>query len=303
MQSRLRRNDDGPPTARAIPTLDLHGAREGQAIRAVTDFIEENRSRGNVRIITGTGSHSTNGPVLRTSVRKLLEKRQMSWESDTSGSFLVNSNTGITLYREAAVDTKVMVVEAQAVLAPIRATRCVSFGQPILATVVNDTGITIESSSAPSSERFASWADSTPAQVASADQALYNTRELSMITENAERKTREYDKQEVARALALSKKDLEHEEAEEQALLEQVLALSSAEQEQFTPLKGLTEEELLQQGLEESQRELSETEELSEQELDRALREALEKSVEDISYCDPEEERLIREAMEMSLNY
>jgi hypothetical protein len=227
--------------------------------------------------------------------------------------FLVNSDTDITLYREAAAeDTKVLaVVEAQAVLDPLRVTRCVSFAKPVLATVVSDTGSSVESSntsipSSPPAERFASYAGFTAAQVAAEDQALYNTRELSLITDAAERRSREYDKQEVARALALSKKVLENEEAEEaeeQALLERALALSSEEQEQFTPLKGLTEEELLQQGLEELQRELSETEQVSEQEMERALREALEKSVQEMAYCDPEEERLIREAMAMSLKY
>jgi len=86
------------------PELDLHGYRKSAAIRAVTDYLEvqakaaasNSLEQSWVRIITGTGSHSSmfGGPVLRTSVDKLLTKRQMEYQQDTPGSFLVNVCSG-----------------------------------------------------------------------------------------------------------------------------------------------------------------------------------------------------------------
>ncbi|GAX12078.1 hypothetical protein FisN_8Lh182 [Fistulifera solaris] len=111
-----------------LPELDLHGLTREKAIRAVTDFIEDNK-RNHVRIITGTGSHSTHGPVLRTAVESLLTRRHMNFQRDSAGSFLVNCASGETFYPpESPQDTKVVVV-ASAVPPPPIMQRAVSIPQ------------------------------------------------------------------------------------------------------------------------------------------------------------------------------
>jgi hypothetical protein len=93
-----------------LAELDLHGLTREKAIRAVTDFIEVNK-RNYVRIITGSGSHSTHGPVLRTAVESLLTRRNMNFQRDSAGSFLVNCASGETFYPpESPQDTKLVVV-------------------------------------------------------------------------------------------------------------------------------------------------------------------------------------------------
>ena len=92
-----------------MPLLDLHGFREGPAIRALADFLEENRYRRRsnsnnnnnnngywVRIITGT-SHSF-GPVLRPLVQRFLERHQMTFVVDTPSTFCVDASSGVTYF-------------------------------------------------------------------------------------------------------------------------------------------------------------------------------------------------------------
>lgn len=54
-------------------TLDLHGMTEEQAIEEVNMFLntEAGKKTKTVRIITGKGLHSENGPVLRNSIELL----------------------------------------------------------------------------------------------------------------------------------------------------------------------------------------------------------------------------------------
>lgn len=113
-----------------LVSLDLHGLTRERAIRAVTDFIEVNK-RNTVRIITGSGSHSTHGPVLRTAVENLLSRRQMTFKRDGAGCFIVDCSTGETFYRpDQPRDTKVVV--ASAVPQPtLPAQRSVSFAEAI----------------------------------------------------------------------------------------------------------------------------------------------------------------------------
>ena len=96
-----------------MPLLDLHGYQERPAIRALTDFLEEhkninsnsprNRRHGTwVRVITGTGSHSTRGPILRPAVQSLFERRQMTFTMDTPASFCVDAASGVTFYASSA---------------------------------------------------------------------------------------------------------------------------------------------------------------------------------------------------------
>ena len=115
---------------RHIAELDLHGLTREKAIRAVTDFIEENKLN-NVRIITGTGSHSTRGPVLRSAVESLLTRRNMMFNRETAGSFIVNCSSGENFYPpEQPKDTKVII--ASAIPQPTSsAQRAISFAEAV----------------------------------------------------------------------------------------------------------------------------------------------------------------------------
>lgn len=80
--------DDGessPPSARRMKLLrqgklkveaelDLHGMERVEARRQTLHFIENSFHQGwrTVRIITGQGHHSSNGPVLRDTIERLL---------------------------------------------------------------------------------------------------------------------------------------------------------------------------------------------------------------------------------------
>lgn len=67
-----------------------------------------------VLVITGSGVHSPEGPVLRTCVEALLKKRQMHYTINKGrGSFSVKANSGIVLYDpELPTDSKVIVKPA-----------------------------------------------------------------------------------------------------------------------------------------------------------------------------------------------
>ena len=93
-------------------TIDLHGYRKSEGIAALTFFLESNQ--GWVTVITGSGAHSQNGPILRTAVQALFEKRQMEFTLNRGkGSFLVNADSGFVLYEpEAPTDTKLILQKA-----------------------------------------------------------------------------------------------------------------------------------------------------------------------------------------------
>ena len=94
-----------------VPSIDLHGLTREKAIRTVTDFLEKEKWRKQVCIITGTGSHSQQGPVLRMAIEKLLQKRQMDYTRNTPGSLMVDPASGIELFlQEPCVDSKIVIV-------------------------------------------------------------------------------------------------------------------------------------------------------------------------------------------------
>ena len=103
-------------------TIDLHGYKKSEAISRLTTFLEQlaatpSPAKGGdvwVLVITGSGAHSQHGPILRTAVQALLEKRKMSFSINPGkGSFSVKANSGFTLYApELPTDTKVVLQQA-----------------------------------------------------------------------------------------------------------------------------------------------------------------------------------------------
>lgn len=109
-------------------TLDLHGRRVEEAIAEVTIYFDRirrthasinntaaNNSSLNVTIITGKGSHSANGPVLRSAVHKLLVKRGMTFTMENGkGAFKVDALSGWDLYTAGvATDSKILTSDQQ----------------------------------------------------------------------------------------------------------------------------------------------------------------------------------------------
>jgi len=122
-----------PSKTKFQPThsIDLHGYRKSEGIKALTSFLDQVVSKNNnitsskrcrtqpgsrnggdiwVCVITGSGAHSPEGPVLRDAIKNLLDKRQMEYVINRGkGSFNVNATSGITFYEpQAPIDSKVI---------------------------------------------------------------------------------------------------------------------------------------------------------------------------------------------------
>lgn len=90
--------------------LTLFFERIRSAATRVSSFAASS-SQFYVTVITGSGSHSSNGPILRSVVQRLLEKRGMTYQLECGGgAFRVNALSGHDLYQaDAPVDSKVVV--------------------------------------------------------------------------------------------------------------------------------------------------------------------------------------------------
>jgi hypothetical protein len=96
--------------SQSVPTLDLHGYTRDTALRRLTDFLEA--SRGKVCIVTGSGSHSQHGPILRSAVERLFQKREMEYQRISPGRFIVDAQSGHVLYKKLRdEDTKLIIKE------------------------------------------------------------------------------------------------------------------------------------------------------------------------------------------------
>ena len=108
-------NNTTPPSSlpHISATLDLHGYRRDEAKPRIASFLEQHD--GWVLIVTGTGQHSHDGPVLRDYVASLLQRRQMQHflHPQNRGSFVVLASSGVEFRPLAApVDSKVRIVAA-----------------------------------------------------------------------------------------------------------------------------------------------------------------------------------------------
>lgn len=93
-------------------TVTLFLERIRNAASRVPSLATTSSSTFYVTIITGSGSHSSHGPILRSVVQRLLEKRGMTYQLERGGgAFRVNALSGHDLYQAGApVDSKVVVV-------------------------------------------------------------------------------------------------------------------------------------------------------------------------------------------------
>lgn len=103
-----------------IATLDLHGLTKSEGLVRATKFFDQissaQRKNGKgdawVLVITGSGAHSPDGPVLRGAIKSMIKKRRMNHKlMNGKGSFLIDAMSGFVFYDpEQPRDSKVLVI-------------------------------------------------------------------------------------------------------------------------------------------------------------------------------------------------
>lgn len=221
-------------SCQSLPSLDLHGFRKSPAIRTLTDFLEQHS--GEVEVITGSGQHSQDGPVLRTAVEHLLKKRDMTFERLTAGSFRVDADSGHELHDFEPTCTKVVLAEKEQVQMHQRSKRRLRHQHSTSSSQLSEASVKI---SGPSLQELA-------AEEKEIDLARQESLQLAQQRAKEER---QYVK-ELQTALQVS-------EVSSNDGLDEVLRLSreqAARDQELARLAAEAEEALLQQALKESQR-------------------------------------------------
>lgn len=157
-----------------------------------------------VLVITGSGAHSPDGPVLRNSVEALLQKRQMQFITNRGrGSFNVKANSGIVFYEpDAPRDTKVIVKNAPETIPALPKPPKISN----LAQVALDYG-----DDAP-----------TPCEVVATEKAIEESRKDQQEVLKDQKK----DEKLLKRAVSMSLLQAQKEDKEEQEIMQRALSLS-----------------------------------------------------------------------------
>lgn len=230
-------------------TIDLHGFTKIQAIERTTFFLDQIRHKHRnrnytkttvsgpltVTIITGSGKHSTDGPVLRDAIQKLLQKRQMSFQlNHGKGSFTVDALSGIDLYNPDLFksDTKVLVKH--------------SSDNNNVQLVNRDTSKTYRTEHLNSFSRMSSKLSSnssedqedklqnsdhlpTPAELARDEKELEEALKLSQSEASKHQSLKDKEKQAMEQALQDSL-NMEKEMEEEERIMKEIMELSKNEE-------------------------------------------------------------------------
>jgi hypothetical protein len=281
-----------------LPTLDLHGYTKIQAIRKLTDFLEAHSLSSQpqwVVVIAGSGAHSQHGPVLKTAVIQLLEKRNVIYKLQTSGSLLVLATSGETLYPslEGLVDTKVVIADAAD--EGVTMQRLYRKRQPFqhqyrsISSSSNNASFgqssqhsTTASATAAAAALMPADFEYTVAQVHQQQSELERARGDSLEHYNSnERNSNKEEQKQLEAVINMSRKQIEFEQQQEDELLRHALHVSI--QEKPRHLDPTEEERLLQLAIAQSEREQQEQEQF------RAEREA---------QLQLQEERLLQQVIE-----
>lgn len=228
--------------SKVTAAIDLHGYRKPEGISILTSFLDQiSRRHKNgevwVTVVTGSGAHSHEGPVLRSAVQALLEKREMIYTVNRGkGSFTVKANSGFVLYPpEAPKDTKVILRNAPE--------KVPALPKPSNRTILQ--GALINN-------------DPLPAEVAATDTAVEESRKDQ---QKVLKETKKEEKM-LTHAVSMSLLHAKEEEKEDEIMMTRALSLSTMESTRV--------DDVLQQALELSQQELQ-MEESDDSELQRAL--------------------------------
>jgi len=237
-------------------TIDLHGKRLEDAIRSTSFFLERVRrawssaattgSHGRlmVTIVTGTGSHSAQGPVLRNAVKRLLDKRGMTYSlANGRGAYVVDALSGCELHgpAPAATSTKVVTADRQEFqrMASLGKKRN---GDASMAQNLGAVAAAGQRSESASHARSAVGARGShnplPAHAVTEDELVKSARQRSAATaqrrKQEERRRNKMEEQDLERAVRLSKIEQrisKNQADEETELLEQTLSASAADEE------------------------------------------------------------------------
>ncbi|KAL3938163.1 MAG: hypothetical protein SGBAC_006870 [Bacillariaceae sp.] len=274
-----------------VAEIDLHGFTKVEAIRRLTVFLEEVGRRQSTRrpnasiacwvlVITGSGAHSQYGPVLRTAVEALLQKRKMQYLPQRGkGGFTVNANSGIVFFEPSQpTDSKVLISHEPAA--------SLSYAS-ILAQHKDRV------KAPPTTDMMRS--EPLPFEVAATDSAIQQSRMDLQQEQGREQK----EKHQLKKALSLSALELEQEQQEEAKLLEKALSLSMLEGAS-EPTKNENEEEEIQKALLASQKEEEEKRREQQREEELLLQRALSMSVLEKKEKRDEEEELLQKALSLS---
>ncbi|CAJ1939311.1 unnamed protein product [Cylindrotheca closterium] len=277
---RRQRTSLNPP--QPIAEIDLHGFTKVEAIQRLTIFMDEVSRQSKrptrtcwVLVITGSGAHSPYGPVLRTAVEGLLQKRQMEYVPQRGkGGFIVNAHSGIVFFEpEQPTDSKVVT----------------SHQNPSLsyASILDKHRDRVR---APPSDV---QSEPLPFEVAATDSAIEESRIEAQRALGREEK----EKHLLKKALSMSALEQEQEQEEETKLLKKALSLSMAE---ATPEPNENEEEELQEALLVSQQEEEEKRREQQREEDLLLQRALSMSVLEKRQELHDEDELLQKALSLS---
>lgn len=258
-----------------VATVDLHGDTKTQAIRRLTEFMDRLiRSRPKmanvwVLVITGSGAHSKDGPVLRNAVESLFQKRQMNYTMNPGkGSFTVDARSGFHFFEPGQPeDTKVIVSDAM--------------GNDDRALSRHRDRVR-----APPS-RLEQEANPLPAEVAATDAFIEESRiegEKAFSLQKKEEKL-------LRKAVSMSMLEIEREEEEEAQLLQKAMSLSMIEN---LPEPNSSIEDEFQKALELSKQEFQKEREEDPLELALKLSEQI---------VSKEDEELLRILEESKLQY
>ena len=306
--------------------LDLHGETREKAIQKLISFLDQIRLKHKkknhlhqnenkqivVTVVTGSGSHSMEGPILRTAVEKVLKKRQMTYHlTHKKGAFDVNALSGIELsYDEQRSDSKVVLLNDDEDFALLHHITKSSKSNAVPGKKLSSLQRSCTSSTAMSSS--GNLADiigddnPSPSEVAAFDDSVKKAKDLSLKDVAIEQSIKGKAKNEYNKAIELSiqaKKEQEEEELKENERL-------MADAIKISKRSAKEEEERIDQELKEAM-EMSKNdaysssnEQLEQEALEYALRmsqrDAVVHDVKRNQVAMDEEEKLIQMVLELS---
>ena len=246
--------------------LDLHGETREKAVSKLISFLDQIRHNHStessstsvmVTIVTGSGSHSSTGPVLRPAIEKVLKKRQMKYHlTHRKGAFVVDALSGIELYEEAVVDTKINFVPDEEFRAVNTCNKNKANALPYAYRKHQQNDITLDCTDEnDEASNIKSGHNPLPQEVAADDDNIAKAKELSLKEASVELSRKTKEKNELNQALALSIETLKfEEEVDVQEMDEMMMRVLRLSQECAKKEQEILEKEL-QDTLELSKRE------------------------------------------------
>lgn len=276
---------------RSTRVLDLHGCTKLQAIERLTFFLDQLRHhhkhkaprtlKGNhlittlpgsmpITVVTGSGKHSSHGPVLRQAVERTLQRRQMNFQLNSgNGSFCVDALSGIDLIsRENTLkeDTKVIItgIINQNDVQLVNRNTTTSIAAVQLNTLIGSS--TISSTSSMDNNIGNEESLPTPSEAARDDEQIQIVKQLSQSEAAKEKSLMVKEQNDLKRAFQDSAICNEEMEEEERALMK-ALEVSKQQTEQIND----DEDEMIRQAVEMSKQVVLEKNEWERLELEAVL--------------------------------